>query len=225
MDLKIIYIEDNITDYEMVKAVLEDSGIIKEMYRVEKKEELINMLKEDDYDIVLSNFDNNSFHGLEVIKLLTQEYPLIPLIIVTGNLSDEIAADLIKRGAWDYVLKEHIYRLISSINSSQERKKIIEERELALNSIQESETNYRVLAESSPYGIVVHYEGKILYHNNAAHKIVFADKEGDLLGGNLFELLHSDNIESGGNRIQQLYEGKSLNQPIEITYKNLEKKV
>ncbi len=225
MKLKIIYVEDNIVDYEMVKAILEESGIIDVIYRVGNKKELLQILKDDHYDIVLSNYDNSHFHGLEVIKLLAEKFPDLPLIIVTANLSDEIAVDLIQKGAWDYVLKENIYRLIPSINSTIDRKKIIQEKESALLAIKESETNYRVLAESSPYGIVVHSHGKIIYHNKAAHKIVFADGEGELLGGDLFNHMHPESEEIGKKRIQQLYEGKSLNEAFEIKYINLENKV
>ena len=92
-------------------------------------------------------------------------------------------------------------------------------------SIKESENNYRVLAASSPYGIVVHSQGKIIYHNKAAHKIVFADGEGELIGGDLFNHIHPENVEIGKQRIQQLYEGKSLNEPFEIKYTNFENKV
>ena len=220
--LRIIYIEDNLTDYEMVKAVLEEEGLLGDMIRVEKKDEFIINIQDFKPDIVLSDFNLPVFHGLEALEIMKTHHPEIPFIIVTGNLSDEIAVDLIKKGAWDYVLKENIVRLVPSINYSFELKKSREERAQALESLKESETNYRVLAESSPYGIIVHTDGKIVYFNKAARNIVSNDPDADLIGINLFEHIHPDNKEIGEERIHELYRGTNFPEPFEIKYINPE---
>jgi CheY-like chemotaxis protein len=139
--LKIIYIEDNLTDFEMVKAVLEEEGILDKIIRVEKKDEFIYNLGEFKPDIVLSDFNLPVFHGMEALEIMRSEFPEIPFIIVTGNLSDEIAVDLIKKGAWEYVLKENIIRLIPSINYCRELEKTRKEKANVLQSLQESEHN------------------------------------------------------------------------------------
>jgi len=218
----IIYIEDNPTDYEMVKAILEEKDLLKEMVRVEKKEELIKAMDSFVFDIVLTDYSLPVFHGLEAMRIVIEKFPEKPIIMITGNLPDEIAVDVIKQGAWDYVLKENVYRLVPSIKAVMERVQMIKEKAQTLEALKEQEENYRILAESSPYGIVVHSKGKVLYHNKKAAEI-FAEREG-FLGIDLAEYLHPEYKDVVLSRMEKLYAGKEVSEPVELIYYNSNKK-
>ncbi len=63
------------------------------------------------------------YDGISAIQDLKKIAPHIPIIIVTGSLDEETAADTIKSGAWDYVVKERLYRLPGAVKQSLELKK------------------------------------------------------------------------------------------------------
>ncbi len=68
--------------------------------------------------------------------------------------------------------------------------KDITEHLLAERAIKESEERYRNLIESSPDGIIVHYNGKILFANNSCASLLGYDSADELTYKNVFDFLH-----------------------------------
>ena len=220
---KILYIEDNPTDFEMVKAILEEGNVLKELKRVEKREEFIEALSSFDADLILTDYSLPVFHGLEAIKISRQLCPGKPILMITGTLPDEVAVDVIKKGAWDYVLKENIYRLIPSINAAMEKLLMQQEKAAALDALKEREENYRKLAESSPYGIIVHAGGYIVYHNKQALNILREDPGLSLLGVKLANYVHPAYLGIIEKRMKNLYKGEGDDKPVELKFLNTRK--
>jgi PAS domain S-box-containing protein len=218
---RILYVEDNPTDFEMVKAILDEADMLDEIRRVEKKDELLLAFENFAFDLVLTDYALPVFHGLEVISITKDKFPDKPVIMITGNLPDEIAVDIIKKGAWDYVLKENVYRLIPSIKAVMERQQIIREKTQALEALKEREENYRILAESSPFGIIVHAKGKILYHNQRA--ISLFKEKGSFVGVKLNEFIHPDYAKIVEERLKKLYLGKENLGTAELRFFNSQK--
>lgn len=189
---KILYVEDDPTEYEMVKALIDNSGIAEKILRVEKKIDFLREVQKNNFDLILTDFTLASFHGFEVLQLLKKEGKDIPVIFLTINLPDEIAAEVIKKGASDYLLFQSISRLVPSIHTVIERKRMKDEKNFALTRLRESEENYRILAESSPYGIIVHHDLVIKYYNKQALSIFKADLEEDYVGRKIPEFVHPD---------------------------------
>lgn len=220
MNYRILYVEDNRIDFEMVRAILEDQGLVEVIYRVDSKEEFFLTLQRQKIDIIFTDFSLPTLHGLEVIQLAAEKYPDIPVIMITGNLSDEIAVDVIKKGAWDYVLKENIYRLMPAIQSCMDRLKMKKEKDQAILTLSESENNYRLLAESSPYGILVHVKGRVFYHNQKAVKMITGEQEGSFLGLKLANFVHPSFKEELLRRIERIYQGETVDGFNEIRFYN-----
>ena len=63
------------------------------------------------------------FNGMEALKELNSRKLLIPFIFVTGTMQEEIAAGAIKAGAWDYVVKDRLFRLPLAVKSVLKLKK------------------------------------------------------------------------------------------------------
>ncbi len=109
---KILLIEDNPVDAQLIKIELgkiltaHEAVVVSKMIEVE---EAIPFLKPD---IILSDYNLNSFNGMDVLNLVNQLPYEIPLIFVTGTINDEeVAANTILNGASGYVLKNNITHL------------------------------------------------------------------------------------------------------------------
>ncbi|MCL6472721.1 MAG: PAS domain S-box protein [Firmicutes bacterium] len=87
--------------------------------------------------------------------------------------------------------------------------------------LKESEERYRYLVELSPDGIAVHSEGKLVYVNNAALKILGAEKPEDLIGKPVLEFVHPDYIEAAKERLKLMQEGKPVS-PLEEKFIRLD---
>ncbi|MCF8459020.1 MAG: PAS domain S-box protein, partial [Bacteroidales bacterium] len=113
--LKVLLLEDNQLDMELVKhAVQKNIKYELEFKWVIQENEFVEALTSFRPDIILSDFNLPSYTGLDALKHSIRVDPSIPFIIVTGSMSEEIAADSIKAGAWDYVVKDRLHRLPSA---------------------------------------------------------------------------------------------------------------
>lgn len=110
--LKVLLLEDNQNDMELIKMeLLSFFEYDFEFKWVILKNDFIEALKNFNPDIVLSDFNLPQFNGLNAFKISNEIDPYRPFIIITGALSEESAADCIKAGVWDYVVKERLVRL------------------------------------------------------------------------------------------------------------------
>ncbi|MFN8671710.1 MAG: PAS domain S-box protein [Candidatus Sericytochromatia bacterium] len=190
--LKILLLEDNDNDTELIKNEL----LLLDTYEVEVKrtiykDEFSLALIEFMPDIILSDYNLPQFNGIDALNIAKEKLPLIPFIIVTGTLSEESAADCIKSGAWDYVVKERLTRLPIAIKASlvlKSEKMKLKQSETELKLIKESlGIQLKLLYDSidkAPSSIVItDTNGAILYVNPTFEKITGYSKK-EVLGGN-----------------------------------------
>jgi PAS domain S-box-containing protein len=132
--LKILHLEDSATDAELIRRELKKGSVLFETRVVETKDEFIKALGEFSPDIILSDHSLPSFNSLEALKIVREKGMKIPFILLTATVSEEFAADIMKEGADDYILKDRFQRLPSAVlnamekyNSENDRQKFLEE--------------------------------------------------------------------------------------------------
>jgi two-component system NtrC family sensor kinase len=118
-----LVVEDELPDFNMVVRGLERSGIDARCRRVDNEEDYRGELLSGP-DIILSDYVLPSFSALSALQLLKESGLDIPLIVLTGMVSEETVVESMKRGAADYLLKDRMTRLGPAV------KRAIEEREL-----------------------------------------------------------------------------------------------
>lgn len=164
--LRVLILEDNEYDMELVKLSVASSLDYHFQFTcVVSKNDFIKALTETKFDFVLSDYNLPQFNGIDALKISKEIDTYLPFIIVTGTLTEEAAADSIKAGAWDYVVKERLNRLPLAIESVL---KLKNER----LKLKESEEKFRLITTSAQDGIImIDNEGRISYWNPAAEKI------------------------------------------------------
>ena len=168
--IRILYIDDYELDRELVRDSLEKEHGGFELMEASNKQEYETLLRNHEFDLVLSDFNIAGFEGLQVIEAVRVHNPRIPVIIVTGTGSEEVAAQALKQGAADYVIKrpKHIQRLPQTIFAAIEKKILKEQHEKAEAALMESEAKYRRIFENSVVGLFQSTpEGRFLTVNPA----------------------------------------------------------
>src|SRR5665647_1133493 len=110
-NLKILVLEDSGRDFELISEQLNDAGFISKISWVETEDAFISALRENQYDIILSDFSLSGFDAFGALRICNQIYPEVPFICVSGSIGEETAIELLKLGAVDYVLKDRPERL------------------------------------------------------------------------------------------------------------------
>jgi len=116
--IRILMIEDQEQDADLVQRALRKYGINYEALRVDDQPGLEKALKEFKPHVILSDHALPGFNSIEALKIVSQLNPRIPFILVTGAVSEEFAAQCIKLGADDYILKSNLSRLPASLKNS-----------------------------------------------------------------------------------------------------------
>jgi len=151
--LKVLMAEDNPTDALIIKKKLQKDGAFDyEVTHVVSGEEALLSLEKSAYNIVLLDYNLPKKCGLEILEEIKRKNIEVPVIMVTGQGDEIVAAQLIKEGALDYLPKRENYedavpfmirKTISEFRSKLEREKL--QREIALKKEELEKTNAQLL--------------------------------------------------------------------------------
>ncbi len=116
--IKILHLEDVEIDADLVSRILKKGKIEAEILVVDNKEAYVEALIEFDPDVILSDHTLPSFNSGEALNIFLQSGIKIPFILVTATMSEEYAVSVIKAGANDYILKDHLEKLPEAITNA-----------------------------------------------------------------------------------------------------------
>jgi PAS domain S-box-containing protein len=137
--LRILSIEDDPKDTELIRDLLETEGIVCEVTRVDTEAALLASVEQGGIDLILSDYTLPSFDGISALKFAMKTCPEVPFIFVSGTLGEEVAIEALKIGATDYVLKTSLSRLAPSVVRAQREATQKAERRRAEDALRQSE--------------------------------------------------------------------------------------
>ena len=143
--LRILCAEDVPADAELYLRVLQDAGYEVAADVVSTREEFSRKLESGSYDVVLSDHRMPSWSGTDALDALKRSTKDIPFLLVTGAIGEEAAAEFIKQGATDYILKDRPSRLPFAVSRALEEKAARDERTRA----EEALKLFRLLVDQS----------------------------------------------------------------------------
>jgi len=124
---RILIVEDDASMREVLSFFLSNEGY--QIQAVESGEAGLELLKEESFDLVMTDLKLGGISGLEVLQGVKTVSEAIEVIIITAYSTVETALDAIKKGAFDYVGKPFKLNELSLII-----KKALEKRELFLEN-------------------------------------------------------------------------------------------
>jgi PAS domain S-box-containing protein len=205
--LKILILEDSHTDAEIVKRLLTKEKSPCEFSLAMDEQSYVQALDEFKPDIILSDHSLPQFDSASALNLARQKLSNVPFIMVTGAVSEEFAADIIKLGADDYILKDRLSRLPSAIDSVLKQRKAEREKKEADEKIIQSENNLRAIFENTSEGILlVDRDGIVKAFNRKMEEYIFWGGEKQIAVG---RLIH-DSIEDSRKDIFKIIFAQAL---------------
>ena len=166
--MKILHVEDNREDAELVAALLMEEWPDCAIRVANCKDAFMESLVGADYDVVLSDFTLGSFTGLDALAIVRERMPMTPFIFLSGTIGEDRAIEALKAGAQDYVLKDRMKRLISAIRRAQRESDERRQRKAA----EQATARFAMLLESTPDFIgMASHDGHIFYINRAGRQM------------------------------------------------------
>ncbi len=106
--LRILILEDNPADVELVQFELQEAGLVFVPKIVTTEEDFIREIEEFCPDLILSDYDLPRYDGSLALAEARKRCPDTPFILVTGAVTEDRAIEILTQGAKDYVLKNRL---------------------------------------------------------------------------------------------------------------------
>jgi len=185
---RVLHLEDNPADAELVGALLRDEWSDCHIVRVQTEEEFTAALDREACDVILSDFSLPGFNGLAALALARQRRPGVPFIFLSGTIGEENAVEALKQGAVDYVIKDRPGRLVPAIRRALGEVRESERRRAAELRLREQA---ELLDKAQDAIYVRDLDDRVLYWNRSAER-VFGYTAAEALGRRSSDLKFRD---------------------------------
>jgi two-component system, cell cycle sensor histidine kinase and response regulator CckA len=133
--LRVLLVEDSEFDAVLLVRHLQTHGYQTEHQRVQNQAEMEKALTDRVWDLVLCDYQLPEFGVLPALALLKRKGLDLPFIVVSGAIGEELAVDLMRAGAHDFIGKGRLSRLIPAVERERREAKARRERTLALQNL------------------------------------------------------------------------------------------
>jgi signal transduction histidine kinase/DNA-binding NarL/FixJ family response regulator len=181
--LRILHLEDNPNDAELIQAMLETEGITSHVMRVETQADFVASIERGDFDLILADYTLPSFDGLSALKIASEKCPDVPFIFVSGTLGEEVAIEALKIGATDYLLKERLSKIVPSVHRALGESKERAERKRAETLLAGEKRLLEMIAKGNPLSLILDALCRLVEElsKGALSSILLLDPDGNRL--------------------------------------------
>ena len=144
---KILIIEDEAAIRRVLSKIISEES---DSYQVEEAEDGllgIEMIKNNDYDLVLCDIKMPKMDGVEVLEKAKKIKPEIPIVMISGHGDLDTAVNTMRLGAFDYISKPpDLNRLLNSVRSALLNNNFVKKGKTKSKKSNE----YNIIGESDP---------------------------------------------------------------------------
>jgi PAS domain S-box-containing protein len=220
--LRVLYADTDVEGFIQAQRHLARFAPHIQINQVHSGAEILTRLDEIEpgfaWDALVIDYSLPDTNALDVLKEIQEVRQLsIPVLVVTGSGSEEIATQALKLGAADYLVKNpgYLYQLPSTIEQAVSRVRLVYEQ----NALHESEARFRRLAENAPdliFRLVMHPVRRFDYVSPITFPMLGFSPEEFYADGNI--LLKVVAMEDRGV-LQKILEGRTrAGEPITLRW-------
>ena len=114
--MRILHLEDDLKDAELVREMLLLEGMACDIVRVDTQAAFVNALEQSDFELIFADYSLPAFDGISALKIAKEKSPDTPFIFITGKMGEDLAIETLRQGATDYILKDNLSRLVPAVN-------------------------------------------------------------------------------------------------------------
>jgi PAS domain S-box-containing protein len=187
--LRLLIVEDSDDDALLTIRELKRAGYEVTFERVQTAETMSAALQADTWDLVIADYSMPQFTGMAALELLKATGLDIPFFIISGSIGEDLAVEVMKLGANDYLMKGNVKRLIPSVERELRDAEVRRQRRQAEEALHDSEARKAAIFDSALDSIIsIDHQGRIIEFNPQAEK-TFGYTRDEVVGQNLDELI------------------------------------
>jgi PAS domain S-box-containing protein len=189
--LSVLLLEDDPSSIRLFSRKMQTAPVEITMKDVRNKESFVRELETPHFDCIVIDFTLPDINGIEALQLVKEMSPGTPTIIYTGSVGEEKAAECMKEGASEFLLKTNSIRLVPAILSVVNQKRDHDARLRAEEVQKQTEILFRTLAEMSDAALFIYQGERFIFANSVTEKMTgYAQDE--LLQMNFWSFVHPE---------------------------------
>ena len=143
---KILIIEDEAAIRRVLKKIISEESKQYEVFDAVDGMQGIELIKENDYDLVLCDIKMPKMDGIDVLKYSKKIKPELPFLMISGHGDLETAVNSMRLGAFDYISKPpDLNRLLNAVRNALDKKELVVENKRLKKKVSK---NYEMIGDS-----------------------------------------------------------------------------
>jgi two-component system cell cycle sensor histidine kinase/response regulator CckA len=189
-------VEDSVADAKLTVAALRRAGHDVEHQRIDSEDAMRAALAEQVWDVVTCDWAMPRFSAAAALAVVKESGLDLPFIIVSGTIGEELAVDMMRAGAHDYVLKDRLARLAPALERELRDARARAQQRHAATELAATEARYRRIVENTNQGVwVIDAEGKTSFLNERMAQLLGLAAN-EMIGRTPAEFLHAEDRAS-----------------------------
>jgi PAS domain S-box-containing protein len=217
--LRVLLVEDNPDDAALSLRLLRKCYPDIHCEIVDTREQFSHQVRSTYYDVILADYALGSWNGVDAFNLMRKAGRDAPFILVTGALDDARAAECVKTGITDYILKDRPERLPLAVSRALQERELLKQHDRAERALEAGEKYFRVLADASFAATLAEKGSHCFYANRPAERITGYSRD-ELVGMSFWGMVAPESRQSViGNVTQRADKDRTLRYELPIATK------
>ena len=212
--MRILHLEDDPNDAELVRAIVSSEFPDCSITHVDSRERFLARLAPGlEPDLILADFSLPGFNGLAALELAQRHAPLVPFVFVSGSIGEERAIAALRGGAYDYVLKDNPARLpvvIRHALDDSERRRLTEASQRQLLELA------GIIKRAAGAIVVSDMAGRITLWNDGAARL-YGVTEAEVMGRTAEDIFPSTEVEQVRDAREATLDGGEWRRELSVT--------
>lgn len=204
--IRILFVEDDEDQAALAIEQLRGHGFDPTYERVQTAEDLQSALTRKVWDAVISDYSMPRFNAVQALNVFKASGIDIPFICLSGSVGEEMAVDMMRAGAHDYIMKTNLPRLGPSmareLQAAQSRR---EHRRM-----QKAAAHLAALVESSDDAIISKTLSGIILSWNKAAETIYGYQSDEVIGQPISILLPPSRADEFSAVMEKIRQGEHL---------------
>ncbi len=213
--LRALILEDNSADVELSRHALHKAGYDVELVHVADREGFAAQLGLD-FDVILADYSLPQFGAREALQMVQARGLDVPFLVVSGTIGEDLAVEMIKLGAADYLLKDRLGRLGAAVRQAQEQRGLRKDRLAVEDALRSQDRLFRAVVEHAADGMaLLKRDLSLAYLSPTAERMVGLRAE-DFPGRDPVEVIHPEDQGDARQAMQAALEHPGQVQRLDV---------
>lgn len=190
--LRVLIVEDAPDDAQLIVIQLEQGGFQVQSRRVDSARGMRDALEDSGWDVIVCDYVMPGFSGLEALRILKEKAADIPFLMISGKVGEEAAAEAIRAGADDFLLKGNLARVVPAVQRGIAEAALREQSRRHEREIKEKLDFIQVLIDTLPTPIFYNDPNGLYLGCNKAFEQQIGMKRGEQINKSIYDILPRD---------------------------------